>query len=72
MYNFRVSFSEKECELEHKYNLLKEELRAAQSVEDWRKTEAQREKESILLEKLVAIVDKRNELVQCLHNEEQA
>ncbi|KAI8123715.1 hypothetical protein FF38_08758 [Lucilia cuprina] len=68
----QLNLHEKECELEHKYNLLKEELRAAQSVEDWRKTEAQREKERVLLEKLVAIVDKRNELVQCLHNEEQA
>lgn len=47
-------------------------MRAAQSIEDWRKTEAQREKERVLLEKLVAIVDKRNELVQCLDNEEQA
>ncbi|XP_065366847.1 EH domain-binding protein 1 isoform X2 [Calliphora vicina] len=68
----QLNLHEKECELEHKYNLLKEELRAAQSVEDWRKTEAQREKERVLLDKLVAIVDKRNELVQCLHNEEQA
>lgn len=67
-----MNSSDKECELEHKYNLLKEELRAAQSIEDWRKTEAQREKERILLDKLVDVVDKRNELVQCLHNEEQA
>uniref|UniRef100_A0A1I8P0J3 EH domain-binding protein 1 n=1 Tax=Stomoxys calcitrans TaxID=35570 RepID=A0A1I8P0J3_STOCA len=68
----QLNLHEKECELEHKYNLLKEELRAAQSVEDWRKTEAQREKERLLLDKLVDVVDKRNELVQCLHNEEQA
>ncbi|XP_058982081.1 EH domain-binding protein 1 isoform X3 [Musca domestica] len=68
----QLNLHEKECELEHKYNLLKEELRAAQSIEDWRKTEAQREKERLLLDKLVDVVDKRNELVQCLHNEEQA
>lgn len=52
--------------------MLNQELRAAQSVEDWRKTEAQREKERLLLAELVAIVDKRNELVQRLHNEEIA
>ncbi|XP_075165176.1 eps15 homology domain containing protein-binding protein 1 isoform X2 [Haematobia irritans] len=68
----QLNLHEKECELEHKYNLLKEELRAAQSIEDWRKTEAQREKERLLLDKLMNLVDKRNELVQCLHNEEQA
>lgn len=42
------------------------------SIEDWRKTEEQRERESLLLADLVKIVDKRNELVQRLHNEEQA
>lgn len=51
---------------------MNQELRAALSVEDWRKTEAQRDRESLLLAELVAIVDKRNELVQHLHNQEQA
>lgn len=63
---------EQESDLERKYTLLNQELRAAQSVEDWRKTEVQREKERLLLEELVEIVDKRNELVQRLHNEEIA
>ncbi|XP_061396077.1 EH domain-binding protein 1, partial [Musca vetustissima] len=68
----QLNLHEKECELEHKYNLLKEELRAAQSIEEWRKTEAQREKERQLLDKLMDVVNKRDALVQCLHNEEQA
>lgn len=42
------------------------------SVEDWRKTEEQREREKLLLAELVAIVDKRNELVLNLHSQEQA
>lgn len=65
-------FSEQENDLERKYTLLNSELRAALSVEDWRKSEAQRERESLLLNELVAIVDKRNELVQNLHCQEQA
>jgi hypothetical protein len=52
--------------------LLNLELRAALSVEDWRKSEEQRDREALLLAELVAIVDKRNELVQHLHNQEQA
>lgn len=58
--------------MEIKYTLLNRELRAALSVEDWRKSEAQRDREALLLAELVAIVDKRNELVQNLHSQEQA
>lgn len=58
--------------METKYALLNRELRAALSVEDWRKTEAQRDREALLLAELVGIVDKRNELVQHLHSQEQA
>ncbi|XP_037888360.1 EH domain-binding protein 1 isoform X4 [Glossina fuscipes] len=68
----QLNILEQESDLERKYTMLNQELRAAQSVEDWRKTEAQREKERLLLAELVAIVDKRNELVQRLHNEEIA
>jgi hypothetical protein len=42
------------------------------SIEDWRKTEDQREREKLLLAELMAIVDKRNELVLNLHSQEQA
>lgn len=63
---------EQESDLERKYDLLNLELRAALSIEDWRKTEEQREREKLLLAELVAIVDKRNELVLNLHTQEQA
>lgn len=63
---------EQENDLETKYALLNRELRAALSVEDWRKSQAQRDREALLLAELVQIVDKRNELVQHLHNQEQA
>lgn len=52
--------------------MLNRELRAALSVEDWRKSEAQRDRERLLLDELVGIVDKRNELVLHLHNQEKA
>lgn len=65
-------YREQENDLETKYALLNRELRAALSVEDWRKSQAQREREALLLAELVGIVDKRNELVQHLHNQEQA
>ncbi|XP_055857286.1 EH domain-binding protein 1 isoform X2 [Episyrphus balteatus] len=68
----QLNILEQESDLELKYALLNQELRAAQSVEDWRKSEAQREKERLLLEELVAIVDKRDQLVQRLHNQEIA
>lgn len=58
--------------MERKYDLLNLELRAAMSIEDWRKTEDQREREKLLLAELVSIVDKRNELVLNLHSQEQA
>lgn len=58
--------------MERKYDLLNLELRAALSIEDWRKTEEQREREKLLLAELVSIVDKRNELVLNLHSQEQA
>ncbi|XP_058458439.1 EH domain-binding protein 1 isoform X2 [Malaya genurostris] len=68
----QLNLLEQENDLEKKYDMLNLELRATLSIEDWRKTEEQREKESLLLAELVAIVDKRNELVQNLHSQEQA
>ncbi|XP_055620017.1 EH domain-binding protein 1 isoform X2 [Toxorhynchites rutilus septentrionalis] len=68
----QLNLLEQENDLEKKYDMLNLELRAALSIDDWRKTEEQREKEALLLAELVAIVDKRNELVQNLHSQEQA
>lgn len=68
----QLNILEQESDLERKYELLNLELRAAMSIEDWRKTEEQREREKLLLAELLTIVDKRNELVLNLHSQEQA
>lgn len=39
---------------------------------EWQKTEADKSREKMLLEELVQIVNKRDELVQDLHTQEQA
>ncbi|GLV42585.1 Eps15 homology domain containing protein-binding protein 1 [Carabus blaptoides fortunei] len=68
----QLNILEKENDLERRYELLNHELRLILSIEDWRKTEDQREREALLLEELVQIVNKRDELVHHLHNQEKA
>ena len=42
------------------------------SVTDWQKTPGQKHREKLLLDELVGIVNKRDELVQHLDNQEKA
>lgn len=58
--------------MERRYQLLNHELRLILSVEEWRKTEDQRAREQMLLEELVQIVNKRDELVHHLDTQEKA
>lgn len=48
------------------------ELQKIASIEDWRKTEEQRNREQSLLDELVQIVNKRDELVHHLDSQEKA
>ncbi|CAG9824256.1 unnamed protein product [Phaedon cochleariae] len=68
----QLNILEKEADLETKYKMLNAELRKIASIEDWRKTEEQRNREQELLEELVQIVNKRDELVHHLDNQEKA
>lgn len=52
--------------------MLNDELQKIALIEDWRKTEEQRNREQVLLEELVQIVNKRDELVHHLDTQEKA
>nr|CAH7751324.1 unnamed protein product [Callosobruchus chinensis] len=68
----QLNILEKEADLETRYKMLNLELQKIASIEDWRKTEEQRNREQALLDELVQIVNKRDELVHHLDNQEKA
>ncbi|XP_044729052.1 EH domain-binding protein 1 isoform X2 [Chrysoperla carnea] len=68
----QLNILEKEDDLESRFKLLNRELRSILAIEDWRKTDEQRTRETLLLEELVQIVNKRDELVHHLDSQEKA
>ncbi|XP_029653103.1 EH domain-binding protein 1 [Octopus sinensis] len=68
----QLNILEKEDDLERKFQLLTREIRNIMDIDDWQKTEAQKKREKLLLDKLVAVVNKRDELVQHLDTQEKA
>ncbi|XP_076282518.1 eps15 homology domain containing protein-binding protein 1 isoform X5 [Lasioglossum baleicum] len=68
----QLNILEKEDDLERRFELLNRELRSILAVEDSRKTSEQKMRENLLLEELVSIVNKRDELVHHLDTQERA
>lgn len=68
----QLNILEKEDDLERRFELLNRELRSILSMEDWQKTEEQKLRENLLLQELVNIVNKRDELVHHLDSQEKA
>ncbi|PNF35621.1 hypothetical protein B7P43_G01880 [Cryptotermes secundus] len=68
----QLNILEKEDDLERKFELLNRELRSILAIEEWQKTEEQKVRENLLLDELVTIVNKRDELVHHLDSQEKA
>ncbi|XP_015599571.1 EH domain-binding protein 1 [Cephus cinctus] len=68
----QLNILEKEDDLERRFELLNRELRSILNVEEWQKTAEQKVRENLLLEELVSIVNKRDELVHHLDTQERA
>jgi len=68
----QLNILEREEDLERRYEMLQRELRVMMNVEEWEKTEAQKRREELLLEELVQLVNKRDELVHEMDDQERA